>query len=566
MRSPALAMAWELWGKNRAGITVSLAVLGVGCVPSALLSDRTVEDTWLPLSAIVFMVQYLYLVAIFTHPEFLLRNPSAGLSTRKFTLPVSTTALVTWHMLFSCVGLVLLWMATYLMIWLPARIEPAWFVLPLLAVTLIWTQAICWSIPRSYLLQLLALCVTFPALWICFIENAQSIISTFVFLTKFLALWPLTDFTVRVGVLGIFSVFAIAAGYFVAVLGVVRVRRGESGPMFWHSALALRAQNVPSESWTNSLSELAQFKFELRRRGSIVLPISAIGYLVFVTMAASPFPSVRALTFWLFLTAAWFLVTAFCVGYGLGKPNFWGDLGIRSSDATKPVSSGFVAIAKIKAAAAISLGTCTLLLLAVPCCFWLAARLTGIFALPKEVRDNLSYVQFQSIGAAIFLPLVAITWGQITGGLCLALTGRGWIVNTVGFSTIGMVIAFLITWKSFSEDAAATPMLWMFWTCVCCVLVGAKIACAAWCLNSGLKRGLVRWKEIRPYLFLWCLAALVTIGAAHFCLPYFWENPIHWSLGLSPIPPLLSTLLAILALPLLRLTAAPLAVAMSRHG
>ena len=74
------------------------------------------------------------------------------------------------------------------------------------------------------------------------------------------------------------------------------------------------------------------------------------------------------------------------------------------------------------------------------------------------------------------------------------------------------------------------------------------------------------WNEIRPYLFfLWCLAALGSIGTAHFCLPYLWEVSYRWVLDLSPIPPLLSTLLAILALPLLRLTAAPLAVAMNRH-
>jgi hypothetical protein len=566
MRSPALAMAWELWGKNRAGIIASLAVLGVGSVPSAMLSARTVEDIWLPLSAAVFMVQYLYLIAIFTYPEFLLRNPSAGFSMRKFTLPVSTTALVTWHMLLSCVGLILLWMATYLLIWLPARIEPAWWVLPPLAAALVWMQVICWSIPRSWLLQLLAMFVTFPALSFCFKQTAQSITTSYVSLTNSLALWRVTEFSVNLGVFSIFSAFAIAAGYVVAVIGVMRVRRGETGLILWHSMRAPRAQEVQTEPWTNSLSELAQFKFELRRKGSLFLLISAIGYLVFVMMVTSPFRNASALTFSLLLIAALFLVTAFCVGYGLGKPNFWGDLGIGSWDATKPVSSGFIAIAKIKAAAAISLGACTVLLVAVPTWFWLEAGWTGIASIPEEVREQLSYSQLLSIGPAIFLPLVAITWGQITAGLCLALTGRGWIVNTVALSTIGMVITFLTSWKSFSEDAAATPILWTFWTCVCGLLVGAKITGAAWCLTSGLNRGLVRWKEIRPYLFLWCLAAMCTIAAAHFGLPCFWENPIHWSVGLSPIPPVLCTLLAILALPLLRLTAAPLAVALSRHG
>ena len=82
MRSPALAMTWELWGKNRAGITACIALIGAGYAPSAILSAKQVEDIWLPLSATVFMVQYLYLAAIVTHPEFLLRNPSAGFSMR----------------------------------------------------------------------------------------------------------------------------------------------------------------------------------------------------------------------------------------------------------------------------------------------------------------------------------------------------------------------------------------------------------------------------------------------------------------------------------------------------
>ena len=188
-------------------------------------------------------------------------------------------------MLFGCVGLVLLWMANYLMIWLPARIEPAWWLLPLLTAALVWMQAICWSIPRSYLLQLLALCVTFSLLWICFLEAAQSITTHFVSLSNFLALWRVTEFSVNLGVFSTFSAVAIAAGYFVAVVGVMWVRRGGTGLILGHSLPAPRARVVKSEPWTNSLSELAQFKYELRRKGSFFLPLSAIGYLVFVTLA-----------------------------------------------------------------------------------------------------------------------------------------------------------------------------------------------------------------------------------------------------------------------------------------
>ena len=139
--SPALAMTWELWGKNRAGITACIALIGAGYVAywRYYLPNKW-KDIWLPLEPRPSSwFQYLYLAAIVTHPEFLLRNPSAGFSMRKFTLPMSTTALVSWNMLFGCVGLVLLWMANYLMIWLsPARIEPAWWLLPLLDSRLPW--------------------------------------------------------------------------------------------------------------------------------------------------------------------------------------------------------------------------------------------------------------------------------------------------------------------------------------------------------------------------------------------------------------------------------------------
>ena len=169
---------------------------------------------------------------------------------RKFTLPVSTRALVALHMLYGFVALLFLWVSMYLFTWLPAGIHPPWWVLPLLGVCLVWTQVICWAIPRSPLWQIVAACAIFPALQWC-LKLTANYLDTSVFITRFLGMRGLKVFpddvplgTGPVGI-AIFSSCALAVGYLTAVIGVGRVRHGMGQRIFWRHVLSSAFDYVP---------------------------------------------------------------------------------------------------------------------------------------------------------------------------------------------------------------------------------------------------------------------------------------------------------------------------------
>src|SRR5262245_52773026 len=143
-----LAIGWELWGRNRLGIVATAAGLAVAGAVTALLPAGWAETAFL-LGTVCFALAALYLLSVVLHVEFHEGSFRLGLPRRLFTLPVRTAALVAWLLAYGLAALVLLWLATSALVWLPAGIEPSWWVLPLLAVAVVWFQAVCWAVPGS---------------------------------------------------------------------------------------------------------------------------------------------------------------------------------------------------------------------------------------------------------------------------------------------------------------------------------------------------------------------------------------------------------------------------------
>jgi hypothetical protein len=568
-------MAWELWGKNRVSILTAFCAMALALIPSVMLPPTSAQEHMLPLSAVLFMILFLLLVSIFTHPEFQFRGAYAGFPARKFTLPMRTRSLVAWHMIYGLVALGMLWMAMYLFIWLPAGIEPAWWLLPLLAVSLVWIQAICWAIPRPPLLQVIALCIVFPLLKFALELTAGFAVPYlrsrpwFAGHVEFLLPVRTSTASDRPFIISLFSSLAIAAGYLFAVVGVSRVRHGMAQHVFW-GMLALSAIDfaqsaigaLPRWSGLRSSPGRAQFWYEIRRRGVLFLPLFAGFYLAFITLVMGPFASPEALVEALFMMAGLLLLTAYCIGYGIGKPSFWGDLGFTSWEATRPVSSGVLALARMQAGVVTAYATWLLLFLLIPCWLWLVL---GVELFQSSFLKQLTLLSLGAYGSVAFLALAALTWGQLTGGLCLSLTGRAWIVNWVTILSVGLLSIFLVSWRYCSKRPELTPYFWDFCFWIAGVLVALKLLAACYFLFSGLQRRLMNWREITPWLALWCLGAVSVIMAMGVFTPFLGSTTLVRHLALEPMPAQLSTLAAILALPLVRITAAPAAVAWSRH-
>src|SRR5712691_8070384 len=150
MSSPGLAFAWEFRQQHRWGL---LAVIGylfvlaiVRLIEPGLRVDFDLAETFALMVIVPMTATFMYFLGVFSF------GLSGDLAARRsmyparlFTLPVTTTALAGWPMLYGSIAMVLLWVATrFLAVW-PSRVEVPIFWPALMAASLIaWTQALTW--------------------------------------------------------------------------------------------------------------------------------------------------------------------------------------------------------------------------------------------------------------------------------------------------------------------------------------------------------------------------------------------------------------------------------------
>ncbi|HJQ66546.1 MAG TPA: hypothetical protein VJ816_09230, partial [Gemmatimonadales bacterium] len=123
MRSPAAAIAWEFRARHRwglialAGYLVVLATIKLIAPGLAFNMDSAERFGVVVMGPLT--TTFLYVLTVFS---FGLSGDVAGRPSlypaRLFTLPVSTTALTLWPMLYGAAAIAILWLATrFLAVW-----------------------------------------------------------------------------------------------------------------------------------------------------------------------------------------------------------------------------------------------------------------------------------------------------------------------------------------------------------------------------------------------------------------------------------------------------------------
>src|SRR6058998_1142649 len=152
MPSAARAIAWEFRQRHRwglvalAGYFLVLATIKLLIPESSLTFNMDSGERFAVVVMVPLTATFLYVLTVFT---FGLSGDVAGRQSmypaRMFTLPVSTTALTLWPMLYGAAAMAILWLATrVLAVW------PSGFDIPVIwpalaAVSLLaWTQALTW--------------------------------------------------------------------------------------------------------------------------------------------------------------------------------------------------------------------------------------------------------------------------------------------------------------------------------------------------------------------------------------------------------------------------------------
>src|SRR5262245_2911739 len=212
MRSPALALAWQLWRPNRwglGGVAFGLAVLAVLSQTLPAGAGTALAGT----AGVLFCVAFVYLLSVVVYTE-LDSASRGGFPRRMFTLPLRTTALVGWPMLYGMTAAVLLWLATAWLVLVPCGLHSggAFWLAPVFAALAASFQAIAWAFVGSPLLRLVVAVGVLPSFVLAGIYHGV--------------------FATEEGVVGA-SALVIAIAYPVAVLGVARDRRGGGSLLAW---------------------------------------------------------------------------------------------------------------------------------------------------------------------------------------------------------------------------------------------------------------------------------------------------------------------------------------------
>ena len=442
---------------------------------------------------------------------------------RMFTLPVTTSALAGLPMLYGGMAMALLWFATRILALWPTEVDVPVIWPALLAASLLaWTQALTWM---PYPLP--GLRVIVMVLWLATIDAVVM-----------LALPYKAAEPVMLAILAPH----VPLAYLTARHAVARARRGDVPD--WRGVFARLRVTADVPHFLTPAG--AQTWFEWRRHGRSLPAMMAI-LLPFQLALLFLFRETPVLIFETLLGVL--LTPPFMAMFVAATVSY----GVTPFITTRPLTSTSLIAAKLQATMRSTLAAWLLVIIAIP----LAVKLSGTAPVVMEWADDL--VNAVGIPRAIVLALlllaalVASTWKQLVQGLYIGMSGREWLVKGCVFVALSLlaVIVPLGHWVIGSKVAIAT--LWTAFPAILAVLVAVKLFAAAWIAIRLHDSGLLRDHTLVIGAACWTAGVFALYGLLVWLLPSILFSDYFL------------VLIAILAVPMARLSAAPLALAWNRH-
>jgi hypothetical protein len=546
MRSPAGSIAWEFRQKHRWGLIGVVAyLLVIGTIKLLMLQagrQFTLGDAESFALVVVVPISWMftYFLAVFT---FGLSGDIAARQSmypaRNFTLPVTTAALAGLPMLYGSAVIAVLWVAMRLFAIWPADIDvpvvwPGLLVMTLLA----WAQALTWM---PYGLPGLRVIVT--VLWLAVIETAAFVAMHFkarepVMLAMLAPLMPLA--------------------YLAACVAVARARRGDVPD--WRGAFVRRIRvgtaggaSVARAPFRSAAR--AQAWFEWRRNGltlpgwvAILLPFELA-----LLWAAGDAPAlIFAILIGALLTPP--LMAAFAAAtVRKSNPDARDSLGMSPFIATRPMTDAQLIAAKLKATLWSTIAAWLLVLIAIPIALVWSDTWPVVSDRARRFAEDVGTPRAMVALLLVLTGLTASTWKQLVQTLWVGLTGRAWVVNAsivlalLVLSAIGPILI------SIAESRRVIAALLDSLPLILAVLVGIKMPTAFWLVTRLHRRGVLGDRALVTAAAAWLVAVLALYGV------------LVWLAGWPLVARYFLAMVAILAIPLTRLAAAPLALAWNRH-
>jgi hypothetical protein len=540
MHSPTRAIAWQLWARHRVWIISGLAYFLLAAICCHALPHTPPYLNIRQAIAFPLILVPLGLMIIFvfgTNVDVAAREST--FPSKMFTLPVRTSLLVLWPMVFGTLTMILSSVAISWLVLRPSGINlPLWWPSFFVAILLVWLQAVAWS--------------PFPLPWVRLpllapIIDIQIVLIQLGYIIKLPGVF-----------LPLILILQLPIAYGFALLGVAHARCGENP--FWRlPAINFVKLMRPSAHLAGPFPSpsRAQFWLEWRLNGwslpfgvalsSLFLAALILVFRYNVSMREGNFMR-SPLT--LLLLPLLLSGTASAFGKFIA---FRKDKEPSAFLSIRPLTSAAIVMIKFKAAA-MSILVSYLIIYFVTLALLI---LTGSYAETGRLWINLtkSTSAYHAIAAACaaLVLIFLVSWRLSLSNMFIYLTGRTWIIFFY-FTAIIMIslgAATLGQWVRYDKNYCLILLEllpYMIWT-----LAAVKIFLAVWIFTALLRRHLLDQRDIVRGLSFWLFGLVCLYVTLSWLIP---QSLVSW----SPLIPC-----AVLAVPLVSLALCPLTLAWNRH-
>lgn len=543
MRSDAAAIAWEFRRRHRWGF-VALGAYFVALAVIRLIQLATgsyLLTEWGPAFAFVIVVPgsgaLYWFIAAFTYGYAgnLAGRPSIFPS-RLFTLPLTNTALAAWPMAYGAASVATLWIALRLVAPWPADVP---LVIPyvwpgLLAVALLaWTQALIWM---PYPLP--GLRVAAAVLCLAGVEVLSVIAIEY-----------------RLGEPFMIAMLApqLPLAYLVARHAVARARRGDvpgrSGGLDWMADAWARWGRTRGPF---ASAAAAQFWLEWNRYGrSLPTMVAVLLPVELLLLWASRDAPTLVFTILIVVALTPPLMASF-TAVAVRKSGEGDEYGVSPFTATRPLSSAALVGARLRMAVWSTVAAWVLVIAAVPVALVLSDTSAVIANRAVRFAGVVGAARAVVLGALVLVMLVLTTWRQMVQSLYIGLTGRAGLIKGSALAVLCLVVVIgpLLDW-AWESDARAWFWVALYWTLG--IIVAARMAFACWIATRLQRDRLLAERLLVVGAALWLAAVAALYGV------------LLWLFSTPYVPRFLLLMLATIAVPLVRLSAAPLSLTWNRH-
>jgi hypothetical protein len=554
MRTPSLGLAWQLWGRHRRGLTAALACWLLFALLAAVLRGEAREAV-VQLGAVAVSMTLIYLLTIFAYGFDGLPVEAARSSfpARQFTLPVRTAALVAWPMASGGAVAALAWVAWAGLVLRPCGVDvPLGWPALLLAAVLAWLQALLWT-PFGLPWVRLPLALILPTgAVVLAVAGSTAGVPEAALVAVLAALLP--------------------PAYLVARAGVARTRRGDV-PEWW-AAAAPRPRPDPARAagrrpFRSPLG--AQVWYEWRCHG-LGFPLILVGALLLQTGPTvllgrlgdaavtdglfpylAPFSRetrIVAVTFGVLLWLPPLLASIYSGGLGSTGPQFR----MTSFLATRPQTGTALVAAKLWMAALSTLAAAGVTLLTALAWLLLTGVGPDVAGWWRQVEGMPYAAPAWLIALLALAGLLGLTWLHLCKGLVIGLAGRprAYVVIAAVLG-VGLIVALSLfgSWLAHHPQYFETLRTLLPWGMGLAALL--KLLSVGGVAAGLRRRGLWAGRTVATVAGVWLGTAGCLLAVLLVLVP---PGLVAWY-----VPPLG----VVLALPLARILAAPLALEWNRH-